>query len=111
VIAAHAARRRPNVFGLVGGQSGFYSYQKDALMRDYAAAQNLGIRFYLNVGTFETDLHGNGKPEDDLSPRSDGLWNYCAPRLRRRERGISRRTSVGILVRPHWGDAQVLLGK
>ena len=66
LIAAHAARRRPNVFGLVGGQSGFYGYQKDALMRDYTAAHNLGIRFHLTVGTFETDLLGNGKPENDL---------------------------------------------
>jgi enterochelin esterase family protein len=66
LIAAHAARRRPNVFGLVGGQSGFYSQHNDALLRDYAAAQNLGMRFHLTVGAFETDLRGNGKPEDDL---------------------------------------------
>jgi enterochelin esterase family protein len=66
LLAAHAARRRPNVFGLVGGQSGFYSYHNDALLRDYAAAQNLGIRFHLTVGEFETDWRGNGKPEDDL---------------------------------------------
>lgn len=66
LIAAHAARRRPNVFGSVGGQSGFYSYQNDALIRDYAAAQNLGIRFHLIVGEFETDLHGDGRAETDL---------------------------------------------
>jgi enterochelin esterase family protein len=56
LIAAHAARRRPNVFGLVAGQSGCYNFQNDALLRDYAAAQNLGIRFHLVVGEFETDL-------------------------------------------------------
>ncbi|MBM3129648.1 MAG: hypothetical protein FJ009_13610 [Chloroflexi bacterium] len=66
LLAAHAARRRPNVFGLVGGQSGFYSYQKDALLRDYAAAQNLGTRFHLTVGEFETDWRGDAKPENDL---------------------------------------------
>jgi enterochelin esterase family protein len=66
LIAAHAARRRPNVFGLVGGQSGFYSYQNDALLRDYAAAQHLGIRFHLVVGEFETDLHGDGHAETDF---------------------------------------------
>lgn len=66
LIAAHAARRRPNVFGLVGAQSGFYSFHNDALLRDYAAAQNLGLRFHLIVGIFETDLRGNGKPEYDI---------------------------------------------
>jgi enterochelin esterase family protein len=66
LLAAHAARRRPNVFGLVGGQSGLYGHQRDALLRDYAAAQNLGLRFHLTVGAFETDWRGSGKPEDDL---------------------------------------------
>lgn len=66
LIAAHAARRRPNVFGLVGGQSGFYSFQNDAVIRDFAETQNLGTRFHLVVGEFETDLHGDGKPESDL---------------------------------------------
>jgi enterochelin esterase family protein len=63
LIAAHVARRRPNVFGLVSGQSGFYGYQKDALARDYAAATNLNIRFHLVVGEFETDLRGDGRME------------------------------------------------
>jgi len=66
LIAAHTARRRPNIFGLVSGQSGYYSYQNDALLRDYAAAQNLNIHFHLVVGEFETDLHGDGKPEGDF---------------------------------------------
>lgn len=66
LIAAHAARRRPNIFGLVGGQSGFYSYQNDALIRDYAVAQKLNIRFHLVVGEFETDLHGDGRAETNL---------------------------------------------
>jgi len=65
LCAAHVARRRSNVFGFVGGQSGYYSYQRDALIRDYTAAENLGIRFHLTVGEFETDLKGNRKPEDD----------------------------------------------
>jgi enterochelin esterase-like enzyme len=66
LMAAHAARRRPNLFGLVGGQSGYYSYQNDALIRDFAAAQNLGMRFHLVVGEFETDLYGEGHPEHDF---------------------------------------------
>ncbi|MBI4789647.1 MAG: hypothetical protein HY782_21670 [Chloroflexi bacterium] len=64
--AAHIARRRPNVFGLVGGQSGYYSYQNDALIKDYAAAPNLGIRFHLVVGQYETNLNATGRPEMNL---------------------------------------------
>ncbi len=66
LIAAHVARRRPQVFGLVAGQSGYYSFQNDALIRDYSAAQNLGIKFHLVVGEFETDLDGAGKPDRDF---------------------------------------------
>lgn len=65
-IAAHVAWRRPNVFGAVGVQSGYLSYQNDALMRGYAAAPHLGTRFYLTVGEFETDMRGDGHPEGDL---------------------------------------------
>ena len=64
--AAHIARRRPNIFGLVSGQSGYYSYQDDALIKDYAAAPSLGIRFHLIVGQFEKDLNGTGLPEMNL---------------------------------------------
>ncbi len=66
LMAAHAARRRPNLFGCVAGQSGFYSFQHDALMRDYAATQNRGIKFHLVVGSYETDVRGEGKPEHDF---------------------------------------------
>jgi enterochelin esterase-like enzyme len=64
--AAHIARRRPTVFGWVGAQSGFFGDYNDALLRDYAAAPNLGIRFHLMVGEFETDMRGEGKPSGDL---------------------------------------------
>lgn len=66
LMAAHAARRRPNVFGVVGVQSGYLGYQDDVLMRDYAAASQLGIRFHLIVGEFETDVRGDSHPEGDL---------------------------------------------
>ncbi len=64
--AAHAARRRPNVFGLVAGQSGNYTFQNDALLHDYQAAQNLGIKFHLIVGEYETDLQEEEQPRLDL---------------------------------------------
>jgi enterochelin esterase-like enzyme len=66
VCAAHVARRRPNLFGLVGGQSGKYALKREALFEDYAASQNLGLRFHLSVGQFETDIRGRGIPEDNL---------------------------------------------
>lgn len=64
--AAYLARCRPDLFGWVGAQSGWWSYQNDALLRDYAAAPNLGIRFHLTVSEFETDARGAGNPADDL---------------------------------------------
>jgi enterochelin esterase family protein len=66
LMSAHIARRRPNIFGLVGGQSGYYSYQNDALIKDYAGASNLGTRFHLVVGEFETDVEGDGHAEMDF---------------------------------------------
>ncbi len=66
LMAAHTARRRHTTFGLVACQSGAYSYQHDALLRDYAATQNLGIKFHFVVGEYETDLDGSGKAEHDL---------------------------------------------
>ncbi len=111
LCAAHVARRRPNVFGLVGGQSGYYSYQNDALLRDYAAAQNLGIRFHLVVGSFETDARGNGKPESDLVAaqrrfaellRGKGYDVACAEYPEGHQWGFWR-AHVGDALRFFWG--------
>lgn len=69
--AAHLARRRPTLFGYVGAQSGWWSYQNDALGRDYAAAPNLGIRFHLTSGTFETQGRGDHhSPSDHVAAHS-----------------------------------------
>ena len=112
LIAAHTARRRPNIFGLVGSQSGFYSFQDDALLRDYAATQNLGIHFHLIVGEFETDLHGEGKPGDDFV----GAQHRFADLLRDKGYVVSSaeypeghqwgfwRAHIGEMLRFFWGD-------
>jgi enterochelin esterase-like enzyme len=65
LMAAHAALCHPEVFGLVGGQSGPYGYQQDALLREYADADKKDVRFHLVVGEFEKDLTGSGKPAED----------------------------------------------
>jgi enterochelin esterase-like enzyme len=63
--AAYAALHRPDIFGLVGGQSGPYSYLEDTLLRDFTGTEQQGIRFHLTVGEFETDLSGKARPEDN----------------------------------------------
>jgi enterochelin esterase family protein len=52
LTAAYAALRRPDVFGLVLSQSG--AYQRHDLPAQYAAADRLPVRFYLDAGTLET---------------------------------------------------------
>ena len=66
LAAAFIARRRSNLFGLVGAQSGAFGFQNDAIIRDYAECENLGTRLHLIVGDFETDLHGSGKLDSNL---------------------------------------------
>lgn len=63
LAAAHAALKVPGVFGLVAGQSGFYSFQNDTLLKEYASAGRHKIRFHLIVGQYETDLGGEDSSE------------------------------------------------
>ncbi len=113
LVSAHAARRRPNLFGLVAAQSGNYGYQNDALIRDYAAAQNLGIRFHLVVGEFETDLHGDGRAETNLVAaqrrfvallHDKGYSVGCAEYPEGHQWGFWR-AHIGDALRFFWGNA------
>jgi enterochelin esterase family protein len=56
LCAAYIARRCPQMFGLVAGQSGNFGFHNDALLQDYATLKNFSIRFHFTVGEFE----GNG---------------------------------------------------
>lgn len=64
LAAVHAALTRPDVFGLVAGQSGNYAINDDALMRQVnskrAGLANLEpLRLYLVVGNYETAVGGD----------------------------------------------------
>ncbi|MBW3565731.1 MAG: DUF3327 domain-containing protein [Acidobacteria bacterium] len=60
LAALCAALNHPDVFGNVLSTSGFVSWKSDTdygrIMRQYASAPKLPIRFYLDVGTFERDI-------------------------------------------------------
>lgn len=62
LAALYAALKHPEVFGNVLSTSGFVSWKSDSdygrIMRQYASAPRLPIRFYLDVGTFERDIDG-----------------------------------------------------
>lgn len=111
LAAAHTARRRPQLFGLVGGQSGNYGFDRDALIRDYGQAPNLGIRFHLSVGDYETDIHGDGRAESDLVAaqrrfadllRRKGYVLSCAEHPEGHQWGFWR-AHIGEMLKFFWG--------
>jgi enterochelin esterase family protein len=59
LIALFAAALRPDVFGLVGSQSGFIGRKHAAVMQMYAHAIPLPIVAHLIVGTYETQVGGS----------------------------------------------------
>ncbi len=103
--AAHMARRRPNIFGLVAGQSGYYSFQNDALGRDYAAAPNLGIRFHFVVGHFETHLQGVTDAVEDFVAAQRRLVNILRAKQYPVECGEYPEGHAWNFWRAHIGDA------
>lgn len=76
LAAAHAALMRPDVFGAVLSQSGSYWWKPEMdedfewLTRQYAAAERLPVRFYLDVGLLEGWVRRNdGHPGQLMSNR------------------------------------------
>ncbi|MBP7999546.1 MAG: hypothetical protein KA314_13720 [Chloroflexi bacterium] len=60
LISVYAAAVRPDVFGLVAGQSGAYSLDDDRVIQLIATRpQPIPVRFHLVVGTYETAVGGN----------------------------------------------------
>jgi enterochelin esterase-like enzyme len=57
LTAAYAALRRPDLFGLVLSQSG--AYQRHDLPAQFAAADVLPLRFYLDAGALDTVQYGS----------------------------------------------------
>lgn len=54
--AVYLAWEKPDHFKWAIGQSGYYSYNGDALMDSISAAPTYDLHFYLEVGTYETAL-------------------------------------------------------
>ncbi|MFK7801396.1 MAG: alpha/beta hydrolase-fold protein [Anaerolineae bacterium] len=59
LISAYAALNRPDTFGLVGSQSGAMSYGSDGVIRQIELMASADIRFYLTIGSYETELNGD----------------------------------------------------
>ena len=66
LAAAHAALRRPDLFGNVLAQSGAFRWappgddEMEWLARPYIASPRLPLRFYLDIGRYELATHGAG---------------------------------------------------
>lgn len=64
LISAYAALTAPNVFGLVGSQSGALSYGGNALITQVQLQEPPApVRFHLSIGTYDTAIAGVD-PED-----------------------------------------------
>ncbi|MFT7587333.1 MAG: enterochelin esterase family protein [Cellvibrionaceae bacterium] len=59
LISVYAGLNRPDVFGLVGSQSGALSYGGDGVIRQVELMQAVPVRFYLTIGSYETELNGD----------------------------------------------------
>ncbi|MBC8401877.1 MAG: hypothetical protein H8E14_10355 [Candidatus Marinimicrobia bacterium] len=53
LISVYAGFKRPDIFGLVYGQSGYYSFQEDTLIKQIAQADTQPVRYYIDVGEYE----------------------------------------------------------
>lgn len=63
LISAYIAFSRPDVFGLCYSQSGYASFQNDALISAYQNAPPRPIRLYVDVGHFERSVGAAFLPE------------------------------------------------
>lgn len=67
LISAYAALNAPNVFGLVGSQSGAFSFDNGAILSQLELQQPAApLKFHLSVGTYDTALAGRDAEEGDL---------------------------------------------
>lgn len=59
LLAVYAGLYRPDTFGLAGGYSGAYGRDNDAVIQMVGRPGTEAVRFYLNVGTYETAVNGD----------------------------------------------------
>ena len=60
LISVYAALNRPEVFGLVGSQSGALAYGGDGVIRQVQLMPAAEVRFHLTIGSYETQIAGTG---------------------------------------------------
>ena len=66
LISVYATLNRPEIFGLVGSQSGALSYGSDGVIRQVELMSAVDTRFYLTIGSYETEVVGTGNEANFL---------------------------------------------
>jgi len=65
LISVAIGFKRPDVFGIAYGQSGYYSCFDDQLIREIDASERKNVRFWVDVGTYERVVGGNFLPKNE----------------------------------------------
>lgn len=65
LISVAIGFKRPDVFGIAYGQSGYYSCFGDQLIREIDALERKNVRFRVDVGTYERVVGGNFLPRNE----------------------------------------------
>ncbi|MBC8399860.1 MAG: hypothetical protein H8E14_00065 [Candidatus Marinimicrobia bacterium] len=66
LISVYAGFKRPDIFGLVYGQSGYYSFQEDTLIKQITISDTQPVRFYIDVGLYEHYIGGDLLPASEV---------------------------------------------
>ena len=70
LVSVYAALNRPDIFGLVGTQSGALAYGNSSVIRQIQFEEFRDIRFHVTVGSYETQIAGTG-PEANFLVAND----------------------------------------
>jgi enterochelin esterase family protein len=65
LISLTIGLRRPDIFGMAYSQSGYMSFNKDQLLKELAARDRVGGRFYLDCGTYERCVARGIVPDEE----------------------------------------------
>lgn len=67
LISVYIPFKRPDVFGLGYGQSGYYSFQKDRLIKYVERESKKDVHFWIDVGTFEKKVGASFLPKEEYN--------------------------------------------
>ncbi|PIS27490.1 MAG: hypothetical protein COT43_10225 [Candidatus Marinimicrobia bacterium CG08_land_8_20_14_0_20_45_22] len=65
LVSVFIGFRRPDIFGLAYGQSGYYSFQKDSLIHMIADAEKKNVCFRIDAGNYERRVGASFLPQDE----------------------------------------------